>query len=320
MNSENKKISIIVPVYNVESYLPQCIESILKQTYQNLEVILVNDGSTDNSLSICKRYQEQDSRVQVLHKENGGLSDARNAGLDIATGEYIGFVDSDDFIDLDMYEILYTNAEKYDADISMCWSKDFPSKRKCTFSSKVEVLDTKESVIKKIYLSRRTAMAICLKLFKREIFDNIRFKKGITTEDGEIFLSLVKKIDRMVIQDNAKYNYRQRDNSITHQRAYSKKILDLTRIYEQNEMRIKREYNGLDEVAAYKKWWAYRDTILRLGKVIPCEEQKEEINNVQKKIRNGFYAFMSNPYMTVAQKVATVVAMFSSRLYVLLRS
>lgn len=111
------KISVIVPVYNVEDYLEECINSILGQTYKNLEIILVDDGSTDNSSKICDIYEKKDKRIKVIHKENGGLSSARNEGLKYRTGEYISFVDSDDFIDKTMYEKLYSAIKKYDADV-----------------------------------------------------------------------------------------------------------------------------------------------------------------------------------------------------------
>ncbi|MGZ5551627.1 MAG: glycosyltransferase family 2 protein, partial [Nitrososphaeraceae archaeon] len=116
------KISIIIPVYNGVKYLPKCIDSVLNQTYKNLEIILVDDGSTDESGKICDTYSLKDNRIKVVHKQNGGLSDARNTGLKIATSEYIGFVDSDDFIESDMYEILLKTLYAYDADIVQCAS------------------------------------------------------------------------------------------------------------------------------------------------------------------------------------------------------
>ena len=109
MNS-NPKISVIVPVYKVEKYLDKCVESIVNQTYKNLEIILVDDGSPDNCPAMCDEWAEKDERIRVIHKENGGLADARNAGMDIATGDYIGFVDSDDWIEPNMYEVLLKNA------------------------------------------------------------------------------------------------------------------------------------------------------------------------------------------------------------------
>lgn len=115
---EDKLITIIIPVYNVEKYLRECIDSVIAQTYKNLEIILVDDGSIDKSGEICDEYSKKDSRIRVIHKKNGGLSDARNVALDIAKGEYIGFIDSDDYIEKDMFETLYKLAEKYHAEIS----------------------------------------------------------------------------------------------------------------------------------------------------------------------------------------------------------
>ena len=117
---EEGKISVIVPIYKVENYLNRCVESIRKQTYRNLEIILVDDGSPDACGEMCDRYAQEDSRIRVIHKENGGLSDARNAGIEVAAGEYIAFIDSDDWIDDKMYEVLYHTLLKYDADIAEC--------------------------------------------------------------------------------------------------------------------------------------------------------------------------------------------------------
>lgn len=114
------EISIIVPVYKVEPYLRKCVDSILAQTFTDFEVILVDDGSPDNSGKICDEYASKDSRVRVIHKKNGGLSSARNAGIDVARGKYLGFVDSDDYIEKDMYELLYDNIVKEQADLSIC--------------------------------------------------------------------------------------------------------------------------------------------------------------------------------------------------------
>ena len=120
-----EKISIIVPIYNVELYLERCVESIINQTYKNLEIILVDDGSPDNCFAICDKYEKLDSRVKVIHKENGGLSDARNAGLDIAEGEFIVFVDSDDWLEQNALELLYEHVKGFNSDITMFKFKYF---------------------------------------------------------------------------------------------------------------------------------------------------------------------------------------------------
>lgn len=144
------KISIVVPIYNVEKYLDQCVKSIINQTYKNLEIILVNDGSIDNSGKICDKYKRQDNRVIVIHKENGGSSDARNVGIQIATGKYIGFVDSDDYIEKDMYEFLYNNMINENADISCCNRFLLWSNKKQIYGEKkyYAVMNSKEAIKK----------------------------------------------------------------------------------------------------------------------------------------------------------------------------
>lgn len=111
------KISVIVPIYNVEKYLPTCLNSIINQTYKNLEILLINDGSSDNSGEICENYAKMDNRIHVFHKRNEGVSSARNLGIDLSVGDFISFVDPDDFLDLNLYEIVISNMEKYNADI-----------------------------------------------------------------------------------------------------------------------------------------------------------------------------------------------------------
>ena len=125
---KNDLISVIVPVYKVEQYLNECIKSIINQTYKNLEIILVNDGSPDDCGKMCDIWAKKDNRIKVIHKKNGGLSDARNCGIDIANGKYIQFVDSDDLLELDMIDFLYTNIQKYNCDISICSNYIFDEK------------------------------------------------------------------------------------------------------------------------------------------------------------------------------------------------
>lgn len=174
----DRLVSVIVAVYNIEEYLPRCVDSILAQTYEKLEIILVDDGSTDKSGRICDEYAEKDSRIQVIHKKNGGLSDARNAGMDIATGEYIGFVDGDDWIDRDMYRAMYEACEKENAQIAACRYKQI---------TKSGVIDA--STGNSVSLSKIEALEIYIcgderyliynsvwsKLFSAELIQGMRF-------------------------------------------------------------------------------------------------------------------------------------------------
>ncbi|MBI6056665.1 glycosyltransferase [Clostridium perfringens] len=224
----NKKISVIVPIYNVEKYLEKCINSILNQTYKNLEVILVDDGSPDNCGKICDEYALKDNRIKVIHKENGGLSSARNSGLDIATGDYIGFVDSDDWIESNMYEILLNNAIKYNADISvggvvdLLEENDKYIKTKSTFNGTIEtVCLNKQEAMKKFFLGSWSAWD---KLYKRKVHEHLRFPQGKINEDEAIAMHILDNCNNIVYTNEVFYNYISRPNSITTSEFSEKKL------------------------------------------------------------------------------------------------
>lgn len=206
------KISVVVPIYNVEKYLKECIESIINQTYKNLEIILVNDGSTDNSLLIAENFSKQDERIKLYSKPNGGLSDARNFGIDKATGDYIGFVDSDDKIFPEMFSVLHKLIKKNDADISMV---DFVRSNE---KIKNNFLDTKvygKEVFDKIMLDE-ICSHVWDKLFKKELFENIKFPVGMHFEDLAILYKITYKINKFVLSNQQLYWYRVDNvNSIT---------------------------------------------------------------------------------------------------------
>ena len=227
-----KLITVIVPVYNVLPYLEGCIKSILCQTYSKLEIILVDDGSTDGSGELCDVFKEKDERIKVIHKANGGLSDARNAGMAVAKGDYIGFVDSDDSIEPDMLEILINNLIKYDADISCCrytrvWEDG--EKQPVGNTHEIKVYSGIEGF--KEYLYGKTMDPfVWNKLYKREILTNedgelLLFIKGILGEDNPFNCEVFERAKRIVLAGEAKYNYLQkREGAITNSAVSQKKI------------------------------------------------------------------------------------------------
>ncbi|MGJ0706244.1 glycosyltransferase family 2 protein, partial [Enterococcus avium] len=178
------EISIIVPVYDVEKYLKKCVDSILNQTFKDFELILVDDGSPDNSGAICDQYAEKDSRVRVIHKENGGLSDARNAGIEVARGKYLGFVDSDDFVNEDMYKQLYTSIIENNADLSICGIFDlYEGKTPIKKTEKKLLLNRNEAMIM-IFHGNEISVHAYNKLYKKEIFESLRYPVGKYHEDS----------------------------------------------------------------------------------------------------------------------------------------
>lgn len=214
MRMDSPKISVIVPVYKAEAYLRKCLDSIAGQTYRNLEIILVDDGSPDNCGAICDEYAARDGRFVVIHQENGGVSTARNAGLAAATGDWIGWVDSDDWIEADMFEYLLTNALEYDADIAVCGRYEVYGKKKTLRSfQKTECLD-RLSGLKLLLENDLMQNYLWDKLWRRELFQSIFFPVGRTFEDIAVMHRLFERADRVLCLPEAKYYYLQRENSI----------------------------------------------------------------------------------------------------------
>lgn len=216
-------ISVIIPVYNVSEYLDECVESIVNQTYHNLEIILVDDGSTDDSGFKCDEWKNKDARIVVIHKQNGGLSDARNVGVQVSNGEYIGFVDSDDYIDHSFYEVLYTLIKKYDAKIACArWDVDGDESR---IGEQMDIpeqtykeicfnyIDFLENIIthKRAYITP----SVWDRLYHRSTIENINFPVGKRYEDIFYTTQCICNAEKIAFIDKALYHYRIREGSIT---------------------------------------------------------------------------------------------------------
>lgn len=217
-------ISIIVPVYNVEEFLNQCIKSVLDQSYKKLEIILVDDGSTDRSGKICDRYQMMDARIKVIHKENGGLSDARNTGLRLAKGKYYSFIDSDDYISSEMMQTMFDSLKRNQCDIAVCNMIRFG-----------DVVDS----VKFYYPAEREQVlagterfqtlnqpSVCNKLFCSELFNNIKFPKGKYYEDTYVYHELLYQAKKIVLTGKDSYWYRARPDSIVGRKQYTNQYFD----------------------------------------------------------------------------------------------
>ena len=272
----NDLITVIVPVYNVEQYLNRCVDSIINQLYKNLEIILVDDGSPDNCGRICDEYAKRDNRIHVIHKENGGLSDARNAGIDIAKGKYITFVDSDDYINDNyitcLHEAIINNKSdiaiglhviKYNTGITI---NKYPK-------SKNEVINAKE-VFYRILYNKGIDLSAWAKLYKTELFKNIRYPKGRLFEDSATTYKLIDKADKISLVNEYIYNYMIRVDSISSCKFNNKKIDLITSTIEMTEY-IKNKYPDLKNACNCRLMYAYLSTLTQLAK---SKEQKEYIN------------------------------------------
>lgn len=221
---KSAKVSVIVPIYKVEPYIRKCIESIISQTYKELEIILVDDGSPDSCGAICEEYAQRDPRIRVIHQENKGLAGARNAGLHVADGDYIGWVDADDWIEPDMYEYLVEGLQHYDADIAVCGHMEHgrDGETHCGWE-KTEVMDTEEAL--ECLLKNCTLQNyVWDKLWRRELFERISFPEGRTFEDIAVLHRLFIKARRVVCLPEEKYNYLLRAGSIVSDRRLGNRI------------------------------------------------------------------------------------------------
>ncbi len=235
---ENMKISVIIPAYNIGAYLPGCLDSVLAQTHQNLQIIVVDDGSSDETGVVLDRYAEKDSRILPIHKENGGVTRARFDGLRQADGDFIGFVDGDDYVEPDMYERLLKNALDHNGDISHCgYQMVFPSKVVYYYNTGCFAVQDKKTALKELLTGARIEPGLCNKLFRRELMDSL-FQSGVETmgikmnEDLLMNFYLFSAAETSVYEDFCPYHYMLRRGSATNNRQKECHYSDPLRVRE----------------------------------------------------------------------------------------
>lgn len=258
----NQKVSIIVAIYNVERYVSKCIETIINQTYENLEIILVDDGSSDRSSDLCDSYARLDKRVRVIHKKNGGLSSARNAGLDIMTGEYVMLIDGDDYLSLDavssLMNILNSNLSKYKfIDILQYRYKEVGENDIVTSMERdnnIEFIDNPKLFYERLYEIGGEAASACSKLYNVAVFRNLRFREGILHEDEYMATRMLSLVRGIIYTSNIYYFYVMRDGSII-KSNFSPKKMDMFDVIEDRIRFLKeKHYNDLLQ-KEYKRYF-----------------------------------------------------------------
>lgn len=286
------KISIIIPIYNVEQYLKECIDSVINQTYNNLEIILVDDGSTDNSNKICDDYQKKDDRIVVIHKKNGGLASARNEGIKKSTGEYLFFIDSDDFIELNTIEELYKVSDNGKKDLVMCnYYKYYEDSKKEI--SIVPFYDEKNQ--KSIITAMPTATC---KLIKHKIFiqNELKFLEGKYYEDNAIMPYVLSLTKNYAYNQKPLYYYRQRSGSILNKSHYDKKWEDIFDVLEYLKVLFENSstYNEFKEELEY----IYVEYLLHAAslKFYKYDEGKHNIKRIKKIMKSNFPNWRNNRY------------------------
>lgn len=286
------KLSIIIPVYNVELYIEKCLTSIINQTLKGIEVIAVDDGSTDSSPAIlddfCLRYPEI---IKVIHKKNEDVSIARNVGIDNATGEYIAFVDSDDFINEDMYQKMYDYAKKYECDLVCCDATAIYPDRNIIISSGIV-----ENELKSIYISGYPV--VWNKIFHKELIGNIRFKPSVRYEDVHFLYKIYPFVKKTGVINKPMYNYLQRENSITY--TYNERLYellynfdDLLNYYKKNDF-----YNAYKDELEYSYIRYYLATFVkRLAKTKNKKEFDKGVKYVIYNVNKNFPRYKKNIYL-----------------------
>lgn len=314
----NDLISIIVPIYNVERYLRRCIDSIISQSYSNIEIILIDDGSPDECGKICDEYSKKDSRIKVIHKENEGVSSARNLGLEIISGKYLTFVDPDDYIEKEMIEKLYEWIKKYEADISICGVIDNDENYNILRKTKGKdiILLDRENTFKE-FMEEYYFNSVCwAKLYRTDLWKNIRFnEKTKIAEDLEVLCEVFKKVNKTIV--NTKecfYNWLCRSESATKIRYNEdwKKEIDMTK----NIMKyIESTYPKIIDSAIKRYIRINIDCIIR---VIKYNYNLKEINELKNNIRPYFLRALKNKNISYTMKIKLLLIFINPKIYKML--
>jgi len=297
-------ISIIIPVYNVEKYINRCIDSILKQTYKNIEVILVDDGSTDNSGKICDEYSEKDKRIKVIHKQNGGQSEARNYALDIFEGEYVTFLDSDDYVSEDYIEYMYNLLINTKTEMSICAVQIVNDDKKMynIEQTKIEIYNKKEAFENLLY-SEGVEVAVYAKLYPRKYFDEIRFPVGEKYEDIAIIAELMNKAEKISYGDKKCYFYYTRPGS-TSKSGFNKNELDYIKNVKRMLDFIKSNLTGVEEaILRYRIYSKFR--ILRIMLFSENKDKKLQAEII-KEIKCDYNKILKDPRAPKRDKIAVL--------------
>ena len=312
---ETALISVIVPVYNVAQYLEKSIASIQQQTYKNLEIILVDDGATDESGRLCEQIAEQDERVLVYHKENEGLSQARNDGLKQAHGDYVIFIDSDDYIHSEMIASLYQQLVKEDADVSSCGVMNVYANSESPQTENQDdyfVCDT-ETFLREYLIGEKIPGTICNKLIKKEVAAQLTFPKGLIYEDAYYHFDLIKVAKKYVVNTKPYYYYFHRGDSIT-TKPYAEKDLAYIDIYQKFYTEVVKEYPNLTEVAFFRLAYAH---FFILDKMLLDDNFKEfkDYPRIYGYLKKHAFAIFKNTIFRKGRRISALALFVNVRLY-----
>jgi glycosyltransferase involved in cell wall biosynthesis len=297
MELKMKKLSVIVPIYNTENYLRECLDSLVQQTYSNVEIILVDDGSTDGSFAICKEYESRFDNIILFHKENGGGGSARNLALDYVTGDYVTFVDSDDWIIDKACETIMSLIEEYGADIVHCEVFKEIDKRNQNENHTPSILNKKETF--ELMLNDRLRSG-ALKIFKRELINDIRFPLDSSIDDMVFFSNLIERVNSMVISDVEVYYYRynREDNMSNTSTRFVRNVFErYVEFLKRYEIAVR---NNVDGQEAYKK--AIEHALVFYAHDEVADEWNEQRKQIEEYIRLNIRTIRANNLISKRDK------------------
>lgn len=307
-------VSVIVPIYKVEDYLEKCVGSILNQTYHNLEIILVDDGSPDNCGKMCDEYAKKDNRIKVIHQKNMGLSGARNSALDIMNGDAVTFVDSDDTIDPHMIEYLVSDMEQYGADIVECqFYRVINNAAKAPEYLKATKVCSCEQALLIDLSSKGGSVSACGKLYRRNIFEEHRFELGKIGEDSYAIIGSIRNAEKIIIDHRPMYYYYHRNNSIT-TTGFNERTLDSIKAAKINLEIVKKDFPGALQGAIFRYDWSYLWVLDRI--LLDKQWRKNKhLKEVLPHIRKNLFRIIKNPYFTRNRKIGAIIASISPAIY-----
>lgn len=310
-------VSIIVPVYNVEKYLKECIESIINQSFSNLEIILVDDGSTDESGNICDDFLNKDKRIKVFHKTNGGLSDARNYGINNSSGKYITFVDSDDLISPIFIDVLYNAIKQYDTHLSICGFQRFKDNDNLYITNKSSNIkcffDNNGNILENILYQKKQniySIASCGKMYHRDIFKTIRFPINKLNEDMAIIMEVIRLNKKISVVEENLYFYRINPSSITMQK-FTPKRMDVINVSEKILLDTKEYFPHLidaAEVLLFSRSFEMLTIAYYTSSTNEYINEKKRLENIIKKYRKKV---LYNYHARIQARIAAFISLFS---------
>lgn len=314
MVNNEELISVIVPIYKVEQYLRKCIDSILNQTYKKLEIILVDDGSPDSCGKICDEYANIDERIKVIHKKNGGLSDARNVGIDMANGEYIVFIDSDDYIEMDYIEYLFNLLKNNNCKMSICshYVETIENKR-IDYGKKYSttVMNTEECM-RRMLCDEGFSVSAWAKMYKKELFANVKYPINKLCEDNGTTYKLIRQCEKIAYGNLSKYIYVKRENSIMTGKFNLKKM-DLVELTDNMANELEMDFSSIIN-AIHRRMIYARLSVLRQA-VNDENVDKKIINTLRKDILKNWKEFIRNPEIKNLDRIAFISLIFGNNFY-----